>query len=199
MKGVIVILSGPSGAGKGRICEELLKRRDNIRKVVSVTTRNAREEEKGKDSYVFVTEEHFVHLKNSDMFIETNYYDGAWYGTKHIPVEELVIHDLVFDKDVNGALAIKERYPEAVTIYIMPKNNEILLKRRGNRGAQRAQIAIDEVEKAKLLDFLVINDSIDDAVDQVEQIIELVREYNPVMKLFMKNKANIDFMDRFYK
>jgi len=196
--GMIIVLSGPSGAGKGRICEELLARRDDIRKIVSVTTRERREDDLGKDTYVFITEEKFLYMKEQDMFLETNYYDGAWYGTMRVPTEELAIRDLVFDKDVNGALAIKEMYPDAITFYVMPKDNETLLKRRGNRGKERAQIAVEEVEKAKKLDYLIINDDIDETIRRVEEIIECTRVYLPLKKWSMNNKDNINFMDNFY-
>ena len=199
MNGMIIILSGPSGAGKGRICEELLKRRgQKIRKSISVTTRPKREEDEKSENYIFVPEEQFLEMNKMGMFFETNYYDGSWYGTTRIPLEELTIRDLVFDKDVNGALAIKEAYPEAITIYVMPKDNETLLERRGNRGERRAEIAKEEVPKAKQLDFLVINDDIDSAVDQVEEIIECMRVYSTTRRWSMKNKKNVTFMDNFY-
>lgn len=198
MNGMIIVLSGPSGAGKGRICEELLTKRKDIRKVVSVTTRAKREDDIGKETYVFITEERFLYMKKQDMFLETNYYDGAWYGTMRVPTEELTIRDLVFDKDVNGALAIKAAYPEAITIYVMPKDNETLLKRRGDRGEHRSEIAISEVPNAKKLDFLVVNDDIEDAVSKVEQIIECMRQYSTIRKHEMKSKSNVEFMDKFY-
>lgn len=198
MNGIIVVLSGPSGAGKGRICDELLKRRENMRKVISVTTRQKREEEIGKENYIFIDEEKFLYMKEHEAFFETNYYDGAWYGTLKVPTEELAIRDLIFDKDVNGALAIKAVYPEVITIYVMPKNNDILLKRRGNRGEHRAEIAIEEVDKAKKLDFLVVNDDIDETIRQVEEIIESTRKYYSIKKWAMSERNNILFMDNFY-
>jgi len=198
MYGMIIVLSGPSGAGKGRICEELLNRRQDIRKVLSVTTRAKREDDIGKETYVFITEERFLYMMEQDMFLETNYYDGAWYGTIRVPAEELAIRDLIFDKDVNGALAIKQAYPEAITIYVMPKDNETLLKRRGDRGEHRAEIAVEEAEKAKGLDFLVINDDIEKTIAQVEEIIECMRVYAPIRKWEMNNNNNLEFMDNFY-
>lgn len=198
MKGMIIVLAGPSGAGKGRICEELLKKRENIRKVISVTTRKRREDDLGKETYNFVTEEEFLYMKEQTMFLETNNYDGAWYGTLKVPTEELIERDLIFDKDVNGAIAIKHMYPEAITIYVMPKDNETLLKRRGNRGKHRAEIAVQEIPKAKKLDFLIINDDIDEAVGQVEQIIECMREHSIIQIWSMTDERNIDFMNNFY-
>ena len=191
MNGMIVILAGPSGAGKGRIGEELVKRM-KIRKVLSVTTREKREEDKIKNNYTFIDKEAFLKLKEQGEFFETNYYDGNWYGTLTIPEEELDIHDLLFDKDVNGALAIKAVYPYALTFYIMPKDNETLLKRRGNRGEGRKAIAIEESPKAKQLDFLIINDDIEEAVKEVMDIIECMR------KSSMRNLKSQIFLEEFY-
>ena len=191
MNGMIVILSGPSGAGKGRIGEELVKRM-KMRKVLSVTTREKREEDKIKNNYTFIDKEAFLKLKEKGEFFETNYYDGHWYGTLTIPEEELDIHDLLFDKDVNGALAIKAVYPYALTFYIMPKDNETLIKRRGTRGEGRKVIAIEEVPKAKQLDFLIINDDIEEAVKEVMDIIECMR------KCSMRNPKSQNFLDQFY-
>lgn len=191
MRGMIVVLSGPSGAGKGRIGGELIERM-NMRKVLSVTTREKREEDKVKNNYMFIDKKSFLELKEQGEFFETNYYDGNWYGTLTIPEEELDIHDLLFDKDVNGALAIKAAYPYALTFYIMPKNNKTLLERRGNRGEGRKAIAIEEVPKAKQLDFLIINDDIEEAVKEVMDIIECMR------KCSMRNPKSQTFLEEFY-
>lgn len=192
MNGMIVILSGPSGAGKGRIGDELVKRM-NMRKVLSVTTREKRPEDKIKNNYMFYTEEVFLELKEHGKFFETNYYDGHWYGTLRIPEEELNVRDLLFDKDVNGALAIKAVYPFALTFYIMPKDKETLLERRGNRGEGRKAIALEEVPKAKGLDFLIVNDDLEEAVGEIMDIIECMR------KCSMRNPKAQEFMDEFYR
>ena len=191
MNGMMVILSGPSGAGKGRIGDELLKRM-NMRKVLSVTTRPKRPEDKVKNNYTFLAEEAFLELMEHGRFFETNYYDGHWYGTMRIPEEELFIRDLLFDKDVNGALAIKAVYPFALTFYIMPKDKETLLERRGNRGEGRKAIALSEVPKAKELDFLIVNDDLEEAVTEIIEIIECMR------KSSMRNPKSQTFLEEFY-
>lgn len=207
MKGKIIVFSGPSGAGKTKLTQELLRRNETMKKKLSVTSRPIREDDIGKNNYVFVTEEEFLKMKEQGKFFETNLYDGSWYGTLSVPVEELSESDLIFDKDVNGALAIKEKYPEAITFYIMAKDNATLLKRRGNRGSNRSQIAIEEVPKAKLLDFLVINDELEVAVSLIEGIIELIRinfledrslEESVLYEFSMKNPKNQEFLDKFY-
>ena len=192
MNGMIIVLSGPSGAGKGRVFEEIEKRRQNARKVLSVTTRSRREEEMQKANYIFVSREEFEKMIANNMFFEWEIYDNNFYGTLNIPLEELAEADLFFDKDVRGSISIKQKYPEAITIYIMPKDVATLTSRRGNRGNQRAEIAKGEVSLAKQLDFLVINDDINETVRQVETIIECVRMGG------MKNKWNVQFLDEFY-
>lgn len=192
MNGMIVVLSGPSGAGKGRVFEEIEKRRNNVRKVLSVTTRPKREDDEKKDNYIFVSKNEFIDRIENGEFIEYEWYDEHLYGTLKVPVEELAEHDLFFDKDVRGAMSIKQRYPEAITIYIMPKDKETLLRRRGTRGKNRTEISRDEVPLAKHLDFLVINDDIDETVKQIESIIECMRASS------MKSKSSIQFLNSFY-
>lgn len=191
MNGVIVVLSGPSGAGKGRVFDEILKRRSNVRKVLSLTSRPRRADD--KESYIFVSKEEFLTKVDNNEFFEYVWYDDNLYGTLNIPTEELVERDLFFDKDVRGAISIKEAYPEAITIYIMPKDEETLLKRRGDRGKNRGQIAKDEIELAKQLDFLVVNDDINDTVEQIEEIINCMRNNS------MKSSSNKNFLDNFFK
>jgi len=192
MNGMIVVLSGPSGAGKGRIFDEIAKRRDNVRKDFSVTTRSRRTEELEKPSYIYVSKQEFQDMIDKGMFFEWEEYDGNFYGTLSVPIEELNQRDIFLDKDVRGAISIKKKYPEAITIYVMPKDLATLSKRRGNRGSKRADIAKDEVHLAKQLDFLVINDDIDDAVKQIETIIECMRTNS------IKSKSSIKFLDEFY-
>ena len=192
MDGMIIVLSGPSGAGKGRIFDEIAKRRNNVRKVLSVTTRPRREDDKKKDNYIFISKDEFLDKVENNQFFEYEWYDDELYGTLKVPTEELEERDLFFDKDVRGAISIKNRYPGAITIYIMPKDKETLLVRRGKRGKNREQIARGEIELAKQLDFLVINDDIEDTVKQVEQIIECMRACS------MKTKGSINFLAGFY-
>lgn len=192
MNGMIVVLSGPSGAGKGRVFKEIKNRRSNMRKVLSVTTRPRREEDTKEENYIFLSKSDFLDKIENGEFFEYEWYDGELYGTLNIPTEELSKRDLFLDKDVRGAISIKAAYPQAITIYIMPKDAETLLQRRGNRGKNRTQIAKDEVKLAKQLDFLVINDDIEETVKQIEAIIECARINS------MRNSWNIQFLDNFY-
>lgn len=193
MKGSIVVLSGPSGSGKGTVYKEIQKRRKNVTKELSFTTREPRAEEENAVDYFFVTRQEFLNMKQKDLFLEDVEYDSELYGTLKLDMSKLEENtDVFFDKDVRGALKIKEAYDEAILIYLIPKDVETLIKRRGNRGNNRQQIAENEIELAKKLEWLVINDNIEDTVMQVENIIKCIKQNR------IQNEKNIKFLDEFY-
>lgn len=193
MKGSIVVLSGPSGSGKGTVYKEIQKRRKNVTKELSFTTREPRAEEENAVDYFFVTRQDFLNMKQKDLFLEDVEYDSELYGTLKLDMSKLEENtDVFFDKDVRGALKIKEAYDEAILIYLIPKDVETLIKRRGNRGNNRQQIAENEIELAKKLEWLVINDNIEDTVIQVENIIKCIKQNR------IQNEKNIKFLDEFY-
>lgn len=192
MNGLIVVLSGPSGAGKGTVYNEIAKKRNNVRKEISVTTREKRNGEVDGKDYLFVSKETFLKWKKQEKFIESVEYDGQYYGTLKVNLNDLKDFDIFFDKDVRGALKIKECYPEAILIYIMPKDVDTLIKRRGDRGKNRHELSKGEVEIAKHMEWLVINDDIDIAVLTIEGILNCVRNNR------MSNKENIQFLSDFY-
>lgn len=143
MNGLIVVLSGPSGAGKGTVYNEIAKKRNNVRKEISVTTREKRNGEVCGKDYLFVSKETFLNWKEQERFIESVEYDGQYYGTLKVDLNDLNNFDIFFDKDVRGALKIKECYPEAILIYIMPKDVDTLIKRRGD---DDIDIAVSTIE-----------------------------------------------------
>lgn len=192
MNGLIVVLSGPSGAGKGTVYDALSKKRINVKKEVSVTTREKRKGEVCGKDYIFVSKRTFEEWVNESKFIEWVEYDGEYYGTLKPDLSDLKEKDIFFDKDVRGALKIKEMYPEAVLIYILPKDVETLIKRRKDRGKNRHELSKAEVEIAKNMEWLIINDDINLAVTTLEEIINCVR------KSRMINSANIEFLNNFY-
>lgn len=192
MNGLIVVLSGPSGAGKGTLYKALAKRRENLRKEISVTTREKRIGEVCGEDYIFITKEVFKKWVKENKFLEWIEYDGEYYGTLKPNLEDLKNKDIFFDKNAKGALKIKEMYPEAVLIYILPKDVETLIKRRNNRGKNRHELSIEEVEVAKKIDWFVINDNLDVAVSSIEEIINCVRKNR------MSNSENIEFLNNFY-
>ena len=123
MKGIIVVLVNHSAVDVNPIIKELLRRQTNVALIPSVTTREAKEtDEPGK--YNYITNVEFFDIVETGGFLEYEAHNGNYYGTLYIRTEELGKHDLLFSKDVNGALSIKSRHPKAITIYILPKEEE---------------------------------------------------------------------------
>ena len=192
MKSLIIVLSGPSGAGKGTIYNEICKRRNNVYRYLSCTTRKKRKNEKDGVDYDFVTIEEFKEREKQGYFLETIFFQGNYYGTPIPKLSDYEQRDIFFDLNAEGGLKIKEKFPQAILIYIMPINIEELKRRVDGRGIERIELARNEVELAKRFDWLIINDNIADSVNVVEDIIRIYRNNR------MSNKDNLDFIDSFY-
>ena len=190
MKNLIVVLSGPSGAGKGSLYKEISKRR-NVSKYVSATTRKPREGEINGVDYDFITVEEFKKKMQDDYFLETIKYADNYYGTPK-PNLETQNGDIFFDLNAEGSMKIKKLYPEAVLIYILPPNVKELVRRIGNRGKERIKLAEQEKEIAKKFDWLIINENLEDATNQIEAILTVERQCR------MMNCENQNFLDTYY-
>lgn len=179
-KGKFIVISGPSGVGKGTICNVLLNK-INTWYSVSTTTRMPREGEIDGVNYFFITREEFEKKINEGAFLEYNIYNNNYYGTS----KETVINKIndginVFSEiDVNGAHNIKKIFPDALLIYIAPPSIEELRKRLIGRGTestekinQRLQIAEKELKEIDFYDYVVVNDNLEKAIAEVENIIE---------------------------
>ena len=193
MKGMYIVIAGPSGAGKDSVIREVLKRRNNLLLNVSYTSREKRDDEIDGFDYHFVSREKFEQMINNNEFVEFVEYGGEYYGTRNLSKEEFENNDVVFRKDVRGAISIKVKFPFVITIYLMPANNLRLKEQKGDRGDNRDDIARQEKNPAKTLDFLVVNDKIEKAADEIISIIDIYKAHS------MKNPINIQFMDEFYK
>lgn len=180
--GTLVVISGPSGAGKGTICRELVKRNDNVKLSISMTTRLPREGEVDGINYYFVSKEEFEQRIKDNKFLEyAIVHNGKYYGTPKDKVEEMLNDgkDVILEIDIQGALAINNLIPEAVFIFIMPPSMEILKERLINRNTEtkeqilerftKAYIEINEVSK---YNYVVVNDEIDEAVNKIEAILK---------------------------
>ena len=192
MKSLIIVLSGPSGAGKGTIYNEICKKRHNVYRYVSCTTRGKRENERDGVDYDVVTVEKFKEREKQGYFLETIFFHGNYYGTPIPKLGDYDQKDIFFDLNAVCGLKIKERFPQAILIYIMPKNIEELKRRVDGRGIGRIELARNEVELAKRFDWLIINDKIADSVTAIEDIIRICRNNR------MSNKDNLDCTDSFY-
>lgn len=178
-KGKFIVISGPSGVGKGTICNKLFKEL-NAWYSVSTTTRNPREGEVDGVNYFFITKEEFLEKIEAGEFLEYNYYNENYYGTsKKIVLEKMEQGINVFSEvDVNGARNIKKIFPDALLIYIAPPSMEELKQRLIGRGTdpierinQRLAIAEEEMKQVDFYDYVVVNDDLEKATNQVKEII----------------------------
>lgn len=178
-KGKFIVISGPSGVGKGTICNKLFKEL-NAWYSVSTTTRSPREGEVDGVNYFFITKEEFLKKIEAGEFLEYNYYNENYYGTsKKIVLEKMEQGINVFSEvDVNGARNIKKIFPDALLIYIAPPSMEELRKRLIGRGTdpierinQRLAIAEEEMKQVDFYDYVVVNDDLEKATNQVKEII----------------------------
>ncbi len=177
----LVIISGPSGSGKTSICNKLTKS-SRVKQSISYTTRKPRDGEIEGVDYYFVEKSEFEKLVKEDKFIEHAEYCGNLYGTPAGPVSEVADDNKIFllAIDVKGAMQVMKRRPDAIYIFIMAPNDEILKQRLKNRLTEDDEIinkrfmaAKEEMVFSKHYDYCVINDRLDDAVKEIEGILQI--------------------------
>ncbi len=181
-KGKVVIVSGPSGVGKSTICEEVVKRLDNIYLSISVTTRPKSEAEVDGQDYWFISEQEFQERINKGLLLEHAEVFGHLYGTPKDKVEEAVRagKTVILEIDVQGAKQARVIFPDAVMIFILPPTEKDLVERMDNRGREAADAAEERLSGAsneiavawQYYKHMVINEDLQQAVDECVQIIE---------------------------
>jgi len=181
-KGKVVIVSGPSGVGKSTICEEVVKRLDNIYLSISVTTRPKSEAEVDGRDYWFISEQEFQERINKGLLLEHAEVFGHLYGTPKEKVEEAVRagKTVILEIDVQGAKQARVFFPDAVMIFILPPTEKDLVERMDNRGREAADAAEERLSGAsneiaaawQYYKHMVINKDLQQAVDECVQIIE---------------------------
>ncbi|HJC24275.1 MAG TPA: guanylate kinase [Candidatus Eisenbergiella merdavium] len=184
-KGILIVVSGFSGAGKGTLMKELLKRYDNYALSVSMTTRQPREGEVDGESYFFVDKETFEKTIENDGLIEYASYCGNYYGTPREYVERCLENglDVILEIEIQGALKVKGKFPEALLLFVMPPDAAELKRRLEDRGTESPEVirqrlarASEEADGIEKYEYLIINDDLDECVREMNDIINAARK-----------------------
>ena len=178
--GILFVLSGPSGAGKGTICQELLRQIPNLQYSVSATTRKPRLGETNGINYWFKEKDEFEEMIKNDLLLEYAEVYGIYYGTPKEQVLKVLKSgkNVVLEIDPQGAMQVKAKFPEGVFIYILPPSLDELAARITKRGTdskdsikKRLAAATEEIQYALKYDYVVVNDKVETAVDSIATII----------------------------
>ena len=195
-QGILVVVSGFSGAGKGTLMKELLKRYDNYALSVSATTRQPREGEKDGEDYFFVNREYFQQMIEEGRLVEYAQYVNHYYGTPRDYVEKKMAEgkDVILEIEIQGALKVTTRFPDALLIFVTPPSAGELRRRLVGRGTEAIEVinarlrrAAEEASGMEAYDYLLINDEIDACVEQMHQLITLQHS---------KTCYHLDFLSR---
>ncbi|WP_209122439.1 guanylate kinase [Alkalihalobacillus sp. BA299] len=179
-KGLLIVLSGPAGVGKGTVCSALRQENTDIQYSVSATTRAPRAGEVDGVNYFFKSREEFENMIKNDDLLEWAEYVGNYYGTPIDYVKKTINegNDIILEIEVQGALKVKERLPEGVFIFLMPPSLAELRKRIEGRGTEpadvinkRMTVAKEEIDMMKKYDYVVENDEVQLAVDRIKAIV----------------------------
>ena len=186
-KGILIVVSGFSGAGKGTLMKQLVRTYDNYALSVSMTTRSPRAgEEEGKE-YFFVSKEVFEEKISQEGLIEYASYCDNYYGTPRDYVEKQLEKgkDVILEIEIQGALKVKEKFPTALLMFVMPPGAAELKKRLEGRGTESPEViqkrlkrATEEAEGIEQYDFIVINDKLEECVDEMHSLI-LAAQFTP--------------------
>ncbi len=181
-KGILIVLSGFSGSGKGTIMKELMKKHSDVYALsISATTRAPRVGETDGIEYFFKTKEQFEEMIKNEELIEYAQYVEHYYGTPKAYVTEQLEagKDVILEIEIQGALKVKEKFPDTLLLFVMPPSANELKERLVGRGTEKMSViesrlhrAVEEAEGIENYDYLVINDKLEECVEQVHSIIE---------------------------
>lgn len=199
-RGLLIVLSGPSGVGKGTVRQAIFENEDNnFEYSISMTTRNKRAGEVDATDYFFRTRAEFETLIENGGLLEYAEYVGNYYGTPLSYVEETLASgkDVFLEIEVQGALQVREKMPEGVFIFLTPPDLVELKSRIVGRGTdemsvieERMKKAVEEIEMMRLYDYAVVNDEVENAVRNIKQIIE--SEHLKVSRMLHRYKKMIE-------
>lgn len=179
-RGRLLVISGPAGTGKGTVVKALLAENENMHLSVSATTRSPRPGETDGVEYFFKTREEFEEMINQGAFIEYTSYNGNYYGTPKAAVLKKLEEgrDVILEIEVEGAGNAKRAIPEAILVFLAPPSKTVLRERLTNRGTEsadviekRMKIAERELRLAQNYNYIVVNDTVEEAVHEIEAIM----------------------------
>lgn len=179
-KGILVVVSGFSGAGKGTLMKRLLEKYDRYALSISMTTRSPRVGEEHASEYFFVTKEVFEEIIKQDGLIEYASYCGNYYGTpkEYVEVQLDKGKDVILEIEIQGALKIKEKFPTALLVFVMPPTANELKSRLVGRGTESQEViekrlsrALEEAEGIEKYDYIVINDDLEECTKELHSIV----------------------------
>ena len=194
-RGILTVISGFSGAGKGTLMKRLLEEYDQYALSISVTTRKPRQGEEEGISYFFRTEEEFDRMVKEDAFLEYARYVDHSYGTPKAYVESQLNKgkDVLLEIEIQGALQVKKKCPDALLLFVTPPNAEELERRLKGRGTETADViegrmrrAIEESEGMSQYDFLLVNDDLETCVHEMHETIQTWHRKSSNQKLLME-------------
>lgn len=179
-RGSLIVISGPSGSGKGTVISEFMEGNSNAWLSISCTSRAIREGDVPDQTYYFLTKEEFERKINDGELLEYAIYNGNYYGTPKEHIEEKLCKgiDVILEIEVQGALKVKELIPEAICIFIMPPSMKELKKRLVGRGTENKEKVLDrfktaykEINKVTDYNYVVTNDEVKNAVEKIRAIL----------------------------
>ncbi len=198
-RGILVVVSGFSGVGKGTLMRCLTERYGYYALSISATTRAPRDNEEDGREYFFKTKEEFEQLIAQDRLIEYACYCGNYYGTPRDYVEDQMDQgrDVILEIELQGALKIKEKYPDALLLFVMPPDAETLARRLKDRGTETQEVirerlrrAVEESDGVEEYDYMIINDELETSVEEVHNLID--SQHNKISR-------NLDFVEQIRK
>lgn len=194
-KGILIVLSGFSGAGKGTLVKKLLQTYDNYALSISMTTRQPRTGERDGVEYFFTDKEHFEEKIQENGFVEYACYCGNYYGTPRAYVEEQLSagRDVILEIEIQGALKIKEQFPESLLLFVTPPSAAELERRLVGRGTETPEVirkrlarASEESEGIEAYDYIVVNDNLDVCVEEIHSLVGAARRAPVRREAFIK-------------
>lgn len=213
-KNFIVLITGASGGGKTTIINKLLELYpEKYHRVSTYTTRNPRSNEKNGEQYNFISEEEYWNLYREDKLIACSNVEGQHYGAPKLEgiLKKCRDRNIIMDIGAKGARELKQIYRNVVSIYIIPPNQDILIKQMGDRASSRLDRSKKQLEIIKQIShWLIINDTVEDSAKQIDKIISILSIYvkkakdveeDDIRFLYERNlynKKNTEFLDNFY-